>query len=118
MLRRFGVMVLLPGIVLLLFGLRALEQDRRGVDLQIHNQMENAAALAARAIDQQLANWQQLRGDGVTMAGNPMKLTPEQRSAYEVGEEATAETPVPAFAEAERQEFRGDLVSERWPNRK
>jgi hypothetical protein len=24
-------------------------------------------------------------------------------------EEATAETPVPAFAEAERQEFRGDL---------
>ena len=82
MLRRFGVTVLLPGVVLLLFGLRALEQDRSAVDRQIHDRIENAAALAARAIDQQLANWQQFRADGITLAGNLIKLTPEQRSAY------------------------------------
>jgi signal transduction histidine kinase len=109
MLRRFGVTVLLPGVVLLLFGLRALEQDRRRVDRQIHDRMENAAALAAGAIDQQLANWQQFRADGILLAGNPVKLTPEERSAYEVGEEPAVEAPAPSLGEAEQQEFRGDL---------
>jgi hypothetical protein len=56
MLRRFGVMVVLPGIVLLGFGLRAMEQDRRATGQEVTDRLARAARLAARAIDQQLAN--------------------------------------------------------------
>jgi hypothetical protein len=56
MLRRLGVTVLLPGVILLLFGLRALQQDQRSFDREVRDRLENASA--ARAIDQQLLNWQ------------------------------------------------------------
>jgi signal transduction histidine kinase len=78
------------------------------LDRQIRDRLENAAELAARAIDQQLANWQQFRDDGITLAGDPVKLLPAGRSAYEFAEDTAPEEPVPALAEAEQQEFRGD----------
>src|SRR6185436_17150530 len=102
-LRRFAVMVVLPGVVLLGFGLRALEQDRRATDQQVRDRLQRAAELAGRAIDQQLANWQQFRSDGVTVdAGPALKITPSQRIAYEPSEPITPQTAEPALAEAER----------------
>ena len=109
MLRRFGVTVLLPGAVLLLFGLRTLEQDRLTLDREILDRLNNAALLASRAIDQQLAAWQQFRGDGITLVGDPVKLAPAQLSAYEFADEAPAEHPFAGLAEAEWREFHGDL---------
>src|SRR5258705_13440597 len=102
-LKRFAVMVVLPGIVLLGFGLRALDQDRRATDQQVRDRLQRAGELAARAIDQQLANWRQFRSDGVTLeTGPPLKITPPQRVAYEPGEPIGAQTAEPALAEAEQ----------------
>src|SRR5258707_5475878 len=105
MLRRFAVTVVLPGIVLLAFGLRALEQDRRSTDQQVRDRLQRAAELAAREIDQQLVNWRQFRSDGVTLETGPaLKISPPQRVAYEPGEPITAQTAEPALAEAEQYE--------------
>ena len=113
MLRRFAVTVVLPGIILLGFGLRALEQDRRATDQQVRDRLQRAAELAARAIDQQLANWQQFRSDGVTLeTGSALKIAPPQRVAYEPGERIAAQAVEPALAEAEQYEqVRGDIAS-------
>ena len=93
MLRRFAVTVVLPGIVLLAFGLRALEQDRRATDQQVRDRLQRAAELAARAIDRELANWQQFRSDGVAVETTPaLKITPQRRVAYEPGEPVDART--------------------------
>ncbi|HUS07718.1 MAG TPA: hypothetical protein VMZ52_15535, partial [Bryobacteraceae bacterium] len=67
MLRRFAVTVVLPGLILLGFGLRALEQDREATDRQVQDRLQRAAELAARTMDQQLASWQQFRTDGVSL---------------------------------------------------
>src|SRR6185369_4677974 len=109
MLRRFGVTVLLPGIILLLFGLRTLEQDRLTLERQINDRLDNAAQLASRAIDQQLVAWQQFRADGVTVLANPVRLAPAELSAYEFADDAPPEQLPPELAEAERREFHGDL---------
>src|SRR5258707_13930832 len=113
MLRRFAVTVVLPGIVLLAFGLRALEQDRRATDQQVRDRLQRAAELAARAIDQQLANWRQFQSGGVSLdTGPPLKITPPQRVAYEPGDSITAQAVEPLLAEAERYEqVRGDIES-------
>ena len=110
MFRRFGATVLLPGVVLLLFGLRSLDQDRRTVDRQIRDRLENAAQLAGRAIDQQLANWRQFRAGGITLTGNPVRLQPAELSAYDFAEDPFPDDPAPALAEGEQEEFRGDPV--------
>src|SRR5438105_1840532 len=109
MFRRLGITVLLPGIVLLLLGLRTIEQDRLTLDRQILDRLQNAAQLASGGIDQQLAVWQQFRGDGITLTDDGGKLAPAERSAYEVADDAPQEEPLPALAEAERREFHGDL---------
>src|SRR5260370_12346697 len=111
MLRRLAVTVVLPGIGLLAFGLRALEQDRRATDQQVRDRLQRAAELAARAIDQQLGNWRQFRSDGVTLDTGPsLKITPSQRVAYEPGEPITPAAAEPALAEAEQYELaRGDI---------
>ena len=113
MLRRFAVTVVVPGIILLGFGLRALEQDRRATDQQIRDRLQRAAELAARSIDQQLANWQQFRPDGVSLETGPtLKITPPRRLAYEPGEPIAAQTVEPILAEAEQYEqVRGDIES-------
>jgi signal transduction histidine kinase len=112
-LRRFAVTVVLPGVILLGFGLRALEQDRRAIDQQVRDRLQRAAELAARAIDQQLANWQQFRSDGVTLDTGPaVKITPPQLVAYEPGERIAAQAVEPALAEAEQYEqVRGNIES-------
>ncbi len=106
--RRFALTVLLPGAVLLLFGLRALEQDRLAVERQIRDRLANTAELAARAIDQQLANWQQFRSDGVILTGRPLRAVPPDAPAYEFHDSVTVAEPVPALADAERQELQGE----------
>src|SRR6266496_205908 len=108
MVRRFALTVLLPAIVLLLFGLRALEQDRLAVEHQIRDRLANTAALAARAIDQQFANWQQFRSDGVILTGQPVRAVPPDAPAYEFQDDVTVAEPDPALADAERQELQGD----------
>jgi signal transduction histidine kinase len=112
-LRRFAVTVVLPGIILLGFGLRALEQDRRATDQQVRERLQRAAELASRAIDQQLANWQQFRSDGVTLdTGSALKITPSQRVAYEPGERIAAQDVEPALAEAvQYEQVRGKIAS-------
>src|SRR5687767_14259922 len=113
MLRRFAIMVVLPGIVLLAFGLRALEQDRRATDQQVRDRLQRTAGLAARAIDQQLSNWQQFRPHGITVVTAPaLKIVPSQLMAYELGEHVSTQTAEPALAEAEQNEqVRGDIES-------
>ena len=105
MLRRFAAMVVLPGLVLLGFGLRALQQDRNTTEQQIKDRIQRDAELAARAMDQQLVNWQQFRTDGVTIStAPPVRVTPASRVAYEPGgltPDAIDESPI---AEAEQQE--------------
>src|SRR5258708_38264005 len=98
-------MVVLPGMVLLGFGLRALQQDRRATDQQVRDRLQRAAELAARAIDQQLANWQQFRSDGVIVETAPaLKITPSQRVAYEPVETIAPRAVEPPLAEAEQYE--------------
>ena len=105
MLRRFAVTVVLPGVILLGFGLRALEQDRRATDQQVRDRLQRAAELAARSIDQQLANWQQFRSGGVSLVTGPaLKITPPRRLAYEPGEPIAAQAVEPALAEAVQYE--------------
>src|SRR5437763_8402498 len=101
MVGRFALTVLLPGAVLLLFGLGALEQDRVAVEHQIRDRLANTAELAARAIDQQLANWQQFRSDGVILTGRPLRAVPQDAPAYEFHDSVTIAEPVPALADAE-----------------
>ena len=73
-------MVVLPGVILLGFGLRALDQDRREAQQQIIERTRHAAELAVAAIDQQLSNWQQFRADGVAVeSGAAITVTPQQR---------------------------------------
>src|SRR5437660_5397002 len=104
-------MVVLPGLVLLAFGLRALEQDRRATDQQVRDRLQRAAELAARAIDQQLGNWRQFWSDGVTLDTAPsLKITPSQRAAYEPGDTTASQAAEPVLAEAEQYELvRGDI---------
>src|SRR3989442_13885313 len=102
MVRRFALTVLLPAIVLLLFGLRALEQDRLAVEHQIRDRLANTAALAARAIDHQLVNWQQFPSDGVILTGQPFRPLPPDAPAYEFQDVVTVPEPDPALAEPER----------------
>src|SRR4029077_7489651 len=91
-LQRFAVMIGLPGIVLLGFGLRAIEQDRSSTDQQVRDRLQRAAELAAREIDQQLVNWQQFRSDGVTLQTGPTpKINPSQSIAFDLGEPITAQ---------------------------
>lgn len=110
-LRRFALTVVLPGVILLGFGLRALEQDRRATDQQVRDRLQRAAELAARAVDLQLANWQQFQSDGVSLETGPaLKITPLRRVAYEPGERIAAQAVEPFLAEAERYEqVRGNI---------
>jgi len=108
MVRRFAFTVLLPAIVLLLFGLRALDQDRVAVEHQARDRLANTAALAAHAIDQQLANWQQFRAHGVILTGQPVRTVPADASAYEVQESVNFDEPEPELADAERLELQED----------
>lgn len=86
MLRRFALTVVLPGIILLGFGLRALEQDRRSTEQQVRDRLDHFAEFTARAIDQQLANWQQLQSSGISLETDPvLTITPSQSVAYEPG---------------------------------
>src|SRR5579862_2116041 len=112
-LRRFAATVVLPGLILLGFGLRALEQDRRATDQQVRDRLRGAAELAARSIDQQLANWQQFRSDGVSVETGPaLKITPPRRVAYEPGERITVQAVEPALADAEQYEqVRGNIAA-------
>lgn len=104
-LRRFALTVVLPGVILLGFGLRALDQDRRATDEQVRDRLQRAAELAAHAVDLQLANWQQFRSDGVSLeTGAALKITPPRRVAYEPGEGIAAPVVGAFLAEAERYE--------------
>jgi len=107
--RRLVLTVLLPAIVLLLFGLQALEQDRLAVEHQIRVRLANTSELAARAIDQQLANWRQFSNDGVILSDQPPRTEPPNASAYEVQEVAPLPELDPALAAAEQMELRGEL---------
>jgi signal transduction histidine kinase len=114
MLRRFGLLIVLPGVILLGFGLRALDQDRRMTDQQVRDRLARAAELAARTIDQQLANWQQFRSDGVVIdSGPPVKVTPWSRLAYEPAKRMEPAPPVdPILTDAIHAEQSGrDLES-------
>ena len=66
----------------------------------MRDRVRHAAELAARAIDQHLANWQQFRS-----------VAPPRRVAYLPNESISAQPPEPALAEAELHEIRGNIES-------
>jgi hypothetical protein len=50
--------ILLPGVVLAMLGLRALRQERRLADQQIHESFEAAAARAGADLEREFRRWQ------------------------------------------------------------
>jgi signal transduction histidine kinase len=97
MLRRFAATVAVPGVILLGFGLRALQQDRLATDQQARDRLQRTAELAAREMDRQLVNWQQFRTD----AAHP---------AYEIEDHPLTSTVDAGLAEAEQAEqVRGNI---------
>ena len=113
MLRRFALSVVLPGVILLAFGLRALDQDRRTTEQQLRERLQRSAELAARTIDQQLASRQAFAADGISLETEPvLKITPPQSVAYWPGPTLPARTAEPILAEAmQAEQVRGDYES-------
>ena len=71
----FGLSVLLPGLLLAVFGIRALRQERSRADQEIHERMDRAASMVAGALERQFRDWQEVV-DQVAPAGiaDPEKL--------------------------------------------
>src|SRR5689334_2700334 len=100
MLRRFAATVVLPGVILLGFGLRALKQDRLATDQQVRDRLQRAAELAVREIDRQLSNWQQFRPESVDA----------ERGAYDPADRMVTAAAEPALAEAtQAEQVRGNI---------
>ena len=55
----FASTILVPGILLAFFGLRALVQESRLVDQQIRERLQGAGQTAARRLERELSEWQQ-----------------------------------------------------------
>ena len=55
----FAFTILVPGILLAFFGLRALLQESRLVDQQIRERLQGAGQTAARRLERELSEWQQ-----------------------------------------------------------
>ena len=55
----FAATILVPGILLAFFGLRALLQESRLVDQQIRDRLRGAAEAAARRLERELSEWRQ-----------------------------------------------------------
>ena len=109
MLPRFTFLILVPGIILLVFGLRALNQDRLEIGRQLQDRLDHAAELAARAIDQQLTQWEQFRGDGVTVSLSSLRVSPADKIAYDLAAQPTLEpAQTSGLAAAERDEIQGN----------
>lgn len=110
-LRRFAFTVVLPGLVLLGFGLRAIDQDRRGTHQQLLERLQRAAGVAARAIDRQLVDWRQFRDDGLTVQSEPgLKISPRDYVAFLPSERIVVAAAHPGLAEAiHMEQVRGKL---------
>lgn len=54
----FTFTILLPGILLAVFGVRALRQERRLLDQQIRERLDRAGELAVRDLEQEFLEWQ------------------------------------------------------------
>ena len=126
----FGLTILLPGMLLAFFGLRALRQERRLADQQIRERLDRAAELAVRDLEQELGRWQQaveqlsaaslpepvrralvVPGSAVVVFqdGRSPRVLPAGEVLYEVGpvESPAPERPLPAaLIAAETQELR------------
>ena len=55
----FATTILVPGILLAFFGLRALVQESRLVDQQIRERLQGAGRTAARRLERELSEWRQ-----------------------------------------------------------
>ena len=55
----FAATILVPGILLAFFGLRALLQESRLVDQQIRERLRGATEAAARRLERELSEWRQ-----------------------------------------------------------
>ena len=58
----FASTILVPGILLAFFGLRALVQESRLVDQQIRERLQGAGQTAARRLERELSEWRQAIG--------------------------------------------------------
>jgi signal transduction histidine kinase len=80
----FALSVLLPGLLLAIFGFRALRQERSRADQEIHERMDRAADMVAGALERQFRDWQdsvdQLPPAGIV---DPEKLPQKMRRAME-----------------------------------
>lgn len=67
----FGISILLPGLLLAVFGVWALRQERRFASQQLRDRLALAAGIAARELDREMSAWQALleqTGRGETVA--------------------------------------------------
>jgi hypothetical protein len=61
----FILTILVPGFLLAIFGVRALLQERRLAEQQLHNRLEHSAELTTRALADQFSKLQRLVDDGL-----------------------------------------------------
>ena len=78
----FVVAILVPGLLIAVIGFRALLQERRLSDQQIREQVDRAAALAARDLEQELRQWQEAV-DEVARLGSAAVASWPDRLAFE-----------------------------------
>src|SRR5215475_9743080 len=65
----FASTILIPGLVLCIFGFRSLLQERQFAEQQIRERLASAAESAGRRLELELKDWQQST-DGIVGAGD------------------------------------------------
>jgi signal transduction histidine kinase len=131
----FTITILVPGVILAFFGLRALRQERAVAEQQIRERLNGAAETAGRRLELEFKEWQlaadrlaqsdpanrdawpsQLRAaseqTGVAVVlyrnGNRIESLPPGQLSYELSDEigVHADSPAPLLAQAESLELR------------
>ncbi len=79
----FALTLLIPGTVLLVFGARALIQERQLVDLQMRERLDTSAGSAVREIERAVDEWTAALARIASGAAlDPASLSPTMRSAF------------------------------------
>jgi hypothetical protein len=81
----FGPTILLPGVLLTVFGVRALVQERRFADQQIGERLDRVAQSAMRDLERDLHEWQAAvnRIDAIRVDGETVALPARLRRAFQ-----------------------------------
>jgi signal transduction histidine kinase len=111
MARLLGIAIVLPGLLLLVFALRALDQERRIARQHLKERLERAADLAVRAINQQTEHWRQFQDVGVLVSRERREGIPVNALSYDLNPAIASETTLPSLATGEVYELRYNDLS-------